>query len=131
MHYHKRISWQFLAILICIAAFTFCGMAVADVAITDTGALLPPNGESDAALFEGISSLLGALLPYLSASGQQIASGTLLVMAIIPHIAPWTPWTWDDRTIRYKSGVVQLLAKSWNLLSGNYRRAKNQNPSDF
>jgi len=126
MHYFKRYSWQFLAIMICIAAFTIGGMALAD-AVNSTAAVAATNPTP---VFDSLNSALMTVLPFLPVTAQQAVTGGALILAVIPHIAPWTPWTWDDRTIRYKNGAVQLLARGWNLLAGNYRRASNAEPSD-
>ncbi len=124
MHYYKRYSWQFMAILICIAAVTFCGMAFADAA-DNIANVTTENTTADLALFDSITSTLIMVMPCLPVSAQQGVVGVLFILAVIPHIAAWSPWTLDDKTIACKSRSVALLARGWNILTGNYGRAAN------
>lgn len=118
----SKITSCFLGLLICVIAF-----AVGADVITDAAIAIPPV-ESD--LLDQITLLVVSGFTSLSLMWQKITIVILGLLVAIPHIAPYTPWTWDDKTISYKSWLVALLAKCWNILSGNYRRASNTPASD-
>lgn len=66
-----------------------------------------------------------AWLAGLSPSVQVGIAVGLGLLIIVPLIAPYTPWTWDDRTIKYKTGAQKILAEIWNDLAGNFGKARN------
>lgn len=61
----------------------------------------------------------------LSAPVQIGIAVSLALLVIVPLIAPYTPWTWDDRTIKYKTAAQKILAEVWNDLAGNFGNARN------
>lgn len=66
----------------------------------------------------------------LPAPVQVLVVVVSLAATLIPHIAPFTPWTWDDRTIRYKGPLTRLFLKLWNVAAGNWGHATNK-PRDW
>ena len=91
-------------------------------------------------LIVGIAGLLGftitpdsglglGLFSAIAGLGVKVQVGILVALVLlvgVPFLAPYTPWTWDDRTIQYKSAAGQLFARLWNLLSHNFGNASNK-----
>jgi len=50
----------------------------------------------------------------------------ILVTSLVPLIAPYTPWTWDDKTLEWAPVAQKIFGEVWNALSGNHGKAKNK-----
>lgn len=75
-----------------------------------------------------LTNLINMALSYftaLSPSAQIITVALFGLLTLIPHIAPFTPWTLDDKTIKYKSRFNAAFLKLWNIAAGNWGKAKN------
>lgn len=97
------------------------------------GLLLPPLVVFIAALFgyslEPDNQILVLFTNHILAAPIGVQVGlfvALWLLATLPHIAPYTPWTWDDWTIKYQGKVRQLLGHLWNAITGNYGKANNK-----
>lgn len=76
-----------------------------------------------------LDNLLAAALDAyaaLPAPVQVVVVVLAMLVTLIPHLAPLTPWTWDDRTIQYKAPLTRFFLKLWNIAAGNWGRATNQ-----
>lgn len=71
-----------------------------------------------------------SLLALLPVWAQWLVLGLVLALALIPHIAPHTPWTWDDHFIAQQPLLLRVLALVWNVVSANYGRAANRGTTD-
>ena|SRR5690554_236242 len=103
----------------------------------------PIVGTLLALLITGIAGAFGWALTPDDAAGLVIFSalaglpasvqvGLLVVLGLlvtVPAIAPYTPWTWDDHTIKYRSKAMALIGVVWNSLAGNGGRASNAEPA--
>lgn len=92
------------------------------------------------ALIVGIAALFGftltpdtgvglTLFTWLAGLGVKTQVGilvALVLLVVVPIAAPYTKWTGDDWTIKYKTGAVKIFMQLWNLLSGNFGRAANK-----
>lgn len=65
------------------------------------------------------------LLSGLPGWAQAAVLLVLGILIMVPQIAPLTPWTWDDWTIQHKGKIQGFLGKVWNILAGNWGKAKN------
>jgi len=90
-------------------------------------------------LIVGLCSLFGfavtpdagmglAVFTFIAGLNVKVQVGLLVAMVImvaVPLVAPYTKWTGDDWTIRYKTGAVKIFMQIWNLLAGNFGKASN------
>jgi hypothetical protein len=81
------------------------------------GFVLTPDDAIGAAIFTSLGSLSVPVQV-----GLAVALGLLVV---VPMIAPYTPWTWDDKAIRYQSEAKQAILNLWNALASNFGKASN------
>lgn len=100
------------------------------------GTLIPAVIVALASLFgymlEPDNAIVLAITGFITSLHPGVQVGLLIsvaVLLIVPHIAPYTPWTWDDWTISKKNAAVQVLARLWNALAGNFGKANNK-PDD-
>lgn len=85
------------------------------------GFTVTPEGGAGLAIFTALAGL--------SVKVQTGIAVALLVLVLVPFIAPYTPWTWDDKSIKYKDGVTKIFGQLWNLLAHNFGRASNDSKS--
>lgn len=113
-----KLRW-FTLLLFCITSFSHFAFAQNEI----------PSPESPG----WMESLLAACLAGFAALPGPAQVGVVvvaMVMTLVPHVAPLTPWTWDDRTIQYKAPFTKFFLKLWNIAAGNWGRASNQ-PKDW
>lgn len=66
-----------------------------------------------------------AWLNGLTAAQQVGILVVVALLALMPWIARWTPWTGDDGLIEYQSPVKRFFLAVWNSLAGNDGFATN------
>lgn len=81
------------------------------------GFVITPDDAVGAAIFSALAGL--------DVKVQVGIAVSLGLLVVVPLIAPYTPWTWDDRTIRYHTEAKQILGNIWNALAGNFGKASN------
>lgn len=70
-----------------------------------------------------------AVFNFLALLDPRLQVGIFVVLALlilVPITAPYTPWTWDDRTIRFQQPVMQIIGRIWNVLASNFGKASNK-----
>lgn len=99
----------------------------------------PIFGTLLAVLVTGIAAVFGwavtpddamgmAIFSMLAGLDVRVQAGlvvALSMLVLIPALAPYTPWTWDDRTIQYRSQAMKIIASLWNAVAGNIGKASN------
>lgn len=91
------------------------------------------GGAVEQSLLEIVVQALGqliGLLELLPVWAQSLVLALVFALVLIPHIAPYTPWTWDDKFIAQQPLLLRLLALVWNAVSANYGRAANRGADD-
>ena len=53
----------------------------------------------------------------------------ILIATVVPLIAPYTPWTWDDRAIDWAPTSKKIIGSVWRALASNHGKAKNNENS--
>lgn len=105
----------FTLILFCFACISGPVMAQESV----------PAGDS-ASWFDQLIGLVLAGFTALPAPVQVGSMVLAMILTLVPHIAPFTPWTWDDKTIQYKAPLTRFFLKLWNVAAGNWGRSSNK-----
>ena len=86
------------------------------------GWALTPDDAVGLAIFSTLAAL---------PAGVQVGVSVVLgLVVIVPSIAPYTTWTWDDNTIKYRSKARALIVVIWNATAVNAGGASIAEPSN-